>query len=154
MSTYSKANKRATRRLLAAAQHRRGDAEHRAQVAVVTWATLARAEFPELGLLFAIPNGGHRNVIVAKKLKAEGVRPGVPDLMLPVARGGYHGLFIEMKAGQNRPSLEQLELMRRLSAEGFKCATCYSSAEAEACLREYLSQPNTATTSRGGMDHE
>lgn len=135
-------------------QARRGDAEHRAQVAVVTWATLARAEFPELALLFAIPNGGHRNVIVAKKLKAEGVKAGVPDLFLPVARGGYHGLFIEMKAGKNRPSQEQLELMNRLVLESYRCAVCYSSADAESILRHYLRLPCTAVTSRGGMDHE
>ncbi len=135
-------------------QMRRRDLEHRAQVAVVTWATLARAEFPELALLFAIPNGGHRNVIVAKKLKAEGVRAGVPDLMLPVARGGHHGLFIEMKARTNRPSAEQLELMNRLVLEGYRCAVCYSSQDAEDILRHYLRLPCTPLAGRGGMDHE
>jgi endo-beta-N-acetylglucosaminidase D len=52
---------------------------------------------PELVWLFAIPNGGDRNIAVAGNLKAEGVKSGVADLLLPVARYGYHGFFIEMK---------------------------------------------------------
>ena len=71
--------------------------EHQEQVALIHWAKMRSATLPELGLLFAIPNGGERHLFVAKKLKAEGVKPGTPDLCLPVARGGYHGLFIEMK---------------------------------------------------------
>lgn len=149
---------------------RRGDAEHRAQVAVVTWATLARQQFPELALLFAIPNGGHRNVVVARKLKAEGVRAGVPDLFLPVARGGYHGLFIEMKADglpiadcllpiaprkrKGVVSESQTSFITSLQAEGFKAVVCYGSAEAEAVLRGYLALPCSAVNIRGGMDHE
>lgn len=117
----------------------RGQPEHLAQVAVVTWAALAKQEFPELGLLFAIPNGGHRNVIVARKLKAEGVRAGVPDLMLPVARGKWHGLFIEMKAGKNQPSAEQSALLLRLDGQGYLTAVCHSSESAILLLREYLS---------------
>jgi len=135
---------------------RRGDAEHRAQVAVVRFATLARQEFPELELLFAIPNGGHRNVVVAKKLKAEGVRAGVPDLFLPVARGRFHGLFIEMKVKPNRPSPEQTELMAQLEKQGFGVGVCYTSAEAEAVLREYLAMDATPRRkdARGGMERE
>ena len=147
---------------------RRGDAEHRAQVAVVTWATLARAEFPELASLFAIPNGGHRNVIVARKLKAEGVRAGVPDLCLPVARGGWHGLFIEMKASaedrrlqttDRRPrkgvvSAEQSMWALRLETQGFKVAVCYGSAAAEAVLREYLTQGRKGAETQGKEPHE
>ena len=47
--------------------------------------------------VFHIPNGGYRNKAEAAHLKAQGVRPGVPDLCVPVARHGYHGLYIEMK---------------------------------------------------------
>lgn len=52
---------------------------------------------PELHRLFAIPNGGQRDKITAGKLKAEGVKPGVPDILLPVCRGVWAGLFVEMK---------------------------------------------------------
>lgn len=147
MRRFSPASGRATGRLLRAVR-RRVDHEHRAQVAVVTWATLARAEFPELALLFAIPNGGHRNVIVARKLKAEGVKPGVPDLCLPVARGGWHGLFIEMKAGPTRNaeggtrkgvvSVAQAQFALALQTQGYRVATCWGSEAAIGVLREYL----------------
>ncbi len=48
-------------------------------------------------LFFAVPNGGYRNTLEAFKLKRTGVQSGVPDIMIPVARKGFHGLFIEMK---------------------------------------------------------
>ena len=71
--------------------------EHEEQAAVCQWAALVREQYPELDLLFAIPNGARVAWTQAKKLRAEGLAAGVPDLMLPVAREGYHGLFIEMK---------------------------------------------------------
>ena len=57
---------------------------------------------PELNWLFAIPNGGLRDKITAAKLKHEGVKPGVPDLMLPWPCRAYAGLFIEMKRPEQR----------------------------------------------------
>ena len=68
------------------------NSEHAEQVALFKWAEFAAARWPELTLMHAIPNGGHRNKITAARLKAEGVRAGVPDICLPVARGGWHGL--------------------------------------------------------------
>ena len=53
--------------------------EHDEQVLIFKWARLSEGRWPELALLFAIPNGGHRHKAVAAKLKAEGVRAGVPD---------------------------------------------------------------------------
>src|SRR5690348_6356166 len=67
------------------------------QVALFEWAALMEPEYPFLGLMFAIPNGGHRHIAVARRLKAEGVKAGVPDIFLPWASDGYHGLFIELK---------------------------------------------------------
>ena len=61
--------------------------EHESQVAVINWCRMARKDYPEAQRIFAIPNGGARHVAVAIKLKAEGVRQGVPDLCLPVPRG-------------------------------------------------------------------
>ena len=63
--------------------------EHNLQIACVRW---FRLQYPK-HLIYAIPNGGRRNVAVAAKLKAEGVLPGVPDLHIPVAKGGFHGLY-------------------------------------------------------------
>ena len=77
-------------------------------------------------VLFAIPNGGKRNAREAAMFKAEGVVAGIPDLFLAEARHGHHGLFIEMKAGRNKPTPEQADAMHRLTASGYLCAVCYT----------------------------
>jgi hypothetical protein len=56
---------------------------------------------------YAVPNGGYRNIYVARKLKAEGVKAGVADLCLPAARRGYHGLYLEMKSEEGVATKEQ-----------------------------------------------
>jgi hypothetical protein len=89
-------------------------------------------------ILYAVPNGGHRNVIVAAKMKAEGVLSGVPDLCLPVARKGFHGLYIELKAGKNKTTPNQKQVMKQLIAEGYKCAVCYSLDEFISVVNDYI----------------
>lgn len=79
------------------------------QIALMGWAARAifHQKFPELCMLHAVPNGGQRDAVVGAKLKATGVRAGVPDLFLDVARHGMHGLRIEMKRSRingGRPS--------------------------------------------------
>jgi hypothetical protein len=120
----------------------RSDEEHRSQCAVMTWADLTARSLKDdrLQWLFAIPNGGHRHIKVAVKLKAEGVKAGVPDLMLPVASasGEFHGLFIEMKTEKGRPSKEQKRWLAGLKANGYRTEICHSAGEAIAVLKEYL----------------
>lgn len=72
------------------------------QEALFRWAAFVRGRFPEIDLLYHIPNGGSRNRLEAANLKRQGVKSGVPDLCLPVARGKYHGLYIEMKYGKKQ----------------------------------------------------
>lgn len=103
--------------------------EHDLQVAVIAACDERAILRPEYGLIFAIPNGGARHPAVAAKLKAEGVKPGVLDLLLPVARHGYHGLFIELKVADNKPSEAQLEWIRRLRAEGYRCDVLWDSVD-------------------------
>jgi hypothetical protein len=81
------------------ANYAKAGTEHAHQVALFMWASLPEQQqrFPELKHMFAIPNGGERNKIVATRLKAEGVKSGVPDVFLPVPRKGVAGLFIELK---------------------------------------------------------
>lgn len=117
--------------------------EHAEQAAVVVWAmsqvTTGRA--PALANLFAIPNGGHRNPVTAAKLKAEGVKPGVPDLMLAWPAGGACGLFLEMKRLRGGTvSRPQKEWRERLSAAGYAVRVCHGAQEAIEALREYLAQ--------------
>jgi hypothetical protein len=63
---------------------------------------MMESKYPALRMLHAIPNGGHRHKATAARLKAAGVKAGVPDICLPVARGDWHGLYIELKVGKNK----------------------------------------------------
>lgn len=112
--------------------------EHIEQCALFRWAEYQAKAKPELALMFAIPNGGHRNKATAARLKAEGVKAGVPDICLPVARGEYHGLWIEMKAGRNKPTPPQVQWHMRLSQQGHRVAVCWGWEAARDVIEEYL----------------
>ena len=79
--------------------------------------------------LFAIPNGGARDKVTGGKLKAEGVRAGVPDLFLAVPSGMFAGLFLELKVKPNRPRTNQMEWMQRLRQRGYKVVVCYDTVQ-------------------------
>lgn len=88
--------------------------------------------------LFAIPNGGKRDVITASRLKAEGARAGVADLFLMVPVGKASGLFIELKAPGGRPSKEQKAFLELAFEQGYATALCDSLKAAEAAIKLYL----------------
>lgn len=104
----------------------------------------------ELADMFAIPNGGLRDKITAGNLKREGVKRGVPDIFLPVPRGGYNGLFVEMKRrttgkGASRrqkgsTSDEQDDWIARLRARGYGAAAVVGFEAARQLIRDYLAQ--------------
>ena len=104
------------------AEHpRRRDLEHQEQKQLIEWADEHAAHWPELALLYAIPNGGSASSrAAAGRRKAEGQRRGVPDLCLPVPRGIFHGLYIELKAAGGRPSPEQRVWCVRLRDNGYR----------------------------------
>lgn len=119
--------------------------EHEEQVALMHWAAAMEGRHPELRLLAAVPNGGLRNVVVARKLRAEGVRAGYPDLILDVGRGGYHGLRVEMKrlhGGQ--VTAEQKWWHERLEARGYMVRVCRGLEAARDAILAYLAMPATA----------
>lgn len=112
--------------------------ESEEQARLFQWAIYECGKYPELKLLYHIPNGGSRNKREAANLKRQGVKAGVPDLCLPVARGRYHGLYIEMKAGKNKPSQLQSEWMKALNEQGFLAVVCYGWVKASEVLEQYL----------------
>lgn len=86
--------------------------------------------------------GGLKALGYAKK--TEGVKAGVPDLCLPVARGQYHGLYIELKRQRGgRTSDHQSEWLDALSAQGYKAALCYGWEQAAGTIIEYLTGGGT-----------
>lgn len=108
------------------------------QQALFEWASYQLGVYPDLEWLYHTPNGGKRDEKTARKLKREGVKPGVPDVFLPVARGGYHGLYIEMKHGNNKPTKDQLKWINGLKANGYKVEVCYDWLSARDKIIEYL----------------
>jgi hypothetical protein len=87
--------------------------------------------------LYAVPNGGKRYITTAIALQKEGVRAGVWDLFLPVARHGAHGLYIEMKFGNNKLTPSQREFGEYVKSQGYKTAVCWSAEEAYDALNAY-----------------
>ena len=105
------------------------------QAALFEWASY----YPELRFMYAVPNGGSRNVIEARNLKRQGVKSGVPDICLPVAAGGYHGLYIELKVGRNKPSENQEQWLEYLNKAGYMTKVCYGFQEARETIAGYIS---------------
>ena len=112
--------------------------EHQHQVALFDWARMNEGPYPELMLLYANPLGGKRPKRTAARMKAEGAKAGIPDVTLPVARGGYHGLYIEMKIAPNTPTESQKWWLDALAIEGYRTTICYSWEEARDVLVDYL----------------
>jgi hypothetical protein len=84
-----------------------------------------------------IPNEGKRSIVTGATLKRMGLRKGFPDLFVCLARGTYHGLFIEMKYGKGKTSNEQKAWLSKLSSEGYACAVCYNANEAISLIETY-----------------
>lgn len=130
--------RRATPRVARVQRRTRRDGEHAEQAALFRWAEFARARLPELALLYAVPNGGHRHKATAVRLKAEGVKRGVPDLCLPVARAGAHGLYIELKTERGKATPEQLGWIRALRRQGYVAEVCHGWESARSMIEHYL----------------
>lgn len=122
-------------------QQNRRRSEATEQETLIVWCGWHEAKHPELKLLYHIPNGGSRNQLEAANLKRQGVKAGVPDLCLPVARNGFHGLYIEMKYGRNKTTEKQEEWLDALKQQGYFTAVCYGAEEAEKVIAEYLGFP-------------
>lgn len=109
------------------------------QEALFQWAELQAAKYPELKLMYHIPNGGKRYIGEAVKLKAQGVKSGVPDVFLPVAKKTYHGLYIELKRQKNgHVSDSQEKWIEALNDQGYMAVVCYGCQEAIETILQYL----------------
>lgn len=110
------------------------------QEVVIQWARMNSGKWPELSLLHHIPNGGSRNKREAAHFKRMGVLAGVADLHLPVARGPWHGLYIEMKYGDGRLQSSQKDFLKLAAEQGVYCIVCYSAEDAIDIIRQYVSR--------------
>lgn len=109
------------------------------QIELFRWAAWQMGAYPELERLYHIPNGGHRHKATAGRLKAEGVKAGVPDVCLPVPRGGFHGLYIEMKRLRgNDTTPDQDGWLEFLTKQGYSTAVCRGWEAASKVILDYL----------------
>ena len=102
--------------------------EHKEQVLTVNW---FRRTYPGVRI-FAIPNGGARNIVAASRLKMEGVSPGVPDLFVPA-----WGLWIEMKTTKGRVSPAQADWHQYLDSIGQVVVVAHSAEEAKEKVADF-----------------
>ena len=113
--------------------------EDEEQMQVVQWAAMQMGRWPDLQWLYHIPNGGKRRRTEAARFKALGVKAGVPDLCLPVPKGGYHGLYIEMKRQEGgKLSKEQRDWIEGLDKNGYCVRRCDGARQAIAVLEAYM----------------
>lgn len=111
--------------------------ESNLQQACVRW---FRMQYPKLApLLFAVPNGGARDVRTGRILKAEGVVAGVADLLLLVPSKEYHGLCVEMKTGTGKQSESQKAWGQAVRAQGYGYVVCRSVECFVGLMKGYLS---------------
>lgn len=112
--------------------------EHAEAVTLMRVVKLHEGKHPALRLMFAVPNGGDRHKIVAAKMKAEGVKSGVPDYILPVPRFPHVGLAIELKSMTGYASREQKQWIEDLRAQGWRAEVCRGWEQAWNTVQDYL----------------
>jgi len=116
------------------------------QQAVIEWRDWVGIRDKRVSTLYHIPNGELRNKPVAAKLKKMGVRGGIPDLHLPVARFGLlrpyellaHSLYIELKVKGGRLSPEQKAVQAELRELGHQVEVCFGATSAIWTIGDYL----------------
>ena len=120
---------------------RRSSPEGRIQAECFAWFW---NEFPQFRkTLFHVPNENDRedsNMIQGAIRKSLGVVAGVADLLFLVARGGYHGLCIEMKDEKGTQKPAQKEWQAVVEAQGFKYVICRSFQQFKKIILEYLNE--------------
>ena len=114
--------------------------ESQEQQALIQWAEILSGQYPELKLMYHIPNEGKRSPMTGARMKCEGLKKGVPDLCLPVARKGYHGLYIEMKAKGGKVTVEQGEWLKALGNQGYLTLVGWDWVKTAEEIKKYLEE--------------
>ena len=119
-------------------------AEDRIQITIIEWTQVpaVREKYPELALLYHTANERKCSVYQGVHLKKMGVKSGIPDLHLPVARKGYHGLYMELKSEKGRLSESQKWWLEHLAEQGYLCKVYRDPKEAFDMLIQYLGEEN------------
>jgi hypothetical protein len=110
--------------------------ESRLQINCVKWFRLAHRQYANH--LIHVPNGGSRDLRTAQRLKAEGVLPGVADLVLFIPTQTHHGLFIELKVKPNKQSAHQKEWEKLVTAMNYAYVVVYSFEDFKLQIEAYI----------------
>ena len=116
----------------------RQDREHAEAVKLMQLVRMHENRWPALKWLFHVPNGGARSKAAGGKLKAEGVKRGVPDYLLPCPSANWCGLALELKAKGGRLETEQRTWLDHFDAQGWQSTVCFGAEEAWAVIRDYV----------------
>lgn len=108
------------------------------QEAIFSWCDYNRSRYPELNSLYHVPNGGKRDAATARALKRQGVKAGIPDLVLPVASCGYHGLYVELKAPGGKLEQSQIDFLQAVGQQDYLPLVCVGWQAAVQTLSTYL----------------
>jgi hypothetical protein len=100
--------------------------EHEIQCSIFAWNEYHKKKYPGLDDMFAVPNGGHRHIVTATRMKKEGVKPGVSDILWMQPIKGFHGVIIEVKKPGGRLTLPQRRFMEQHIKKGYLCVVVYS----------------------------
>jgi VRR-NUC domain len=114
--------------------------EYDESVILMKWVRAHQKTYPELNLFYHIPNGEKRSIITAVKLKKMGVLPGIPDYHLPVARRGFHSLYIELKSETGRVSDTQQKLHLELVRRNNVVVIAFGAQDAIHYLEKYITE--------------
>ncbi|MCB5299278.1 VRR-NUC domain-containing protein [Yersinia intermedia] len=125
-------------------------AETEEQAALIAWADKTVINGICIGdYLIHIPNEGKRGPKAARDAKRLGLRKGVPDLFLALPRGGYAGLWIEMKALDGKPTLDQTQWLNKMNEMGYLAIINFSCVEAVKTITEYINK----NPARAGLNY-
>ncbi len=120
--------------------------EHDEQTAVIQWARMNEGRHPALIWLHSSLNGivipaePKTRARIINRMKAEGMKRGIPDLFLPCSKRGYHGLYIEMKTEEGRLTPEQKDFLAYAEAAGYLDLVCRGADEAIEQIEWYLGE--------------
>lgn len=109
------------------------------QIALFRWAAYETNAHPELSMLYHIPNERRCTARQGARMNAEGRRKGVPDICLPVPKGDFHGLYIELKRTKGGTvSEDQRGWIKALQRCGYRAEVCRGWEPAMKVILEYL----------------
>lgn len=111
------------------------------QIGIMAWCRAQESVSECLKYMYHCPNGGSRNKIEAGKLKKQGVKAGVPDLHLPIPKGKYCGLYIELKYADGTIQPSQKEWIKAMRQYGHFTCICYEGERAVQVIKEYINLP-------------